>query len=87
MVDDTPGKLARQYGNYIRVTPYLGNEDDRELALLTRYLRELRDVENVRRIEKRGWHPRVSLQLAAESDADGRGNPSNPRSSHTIYSL
>ena len=55
MVDDTPGNLARQYGNYIRVTPYLGDEDDRELVLLARYLRELRGVENVRKIEKRGW--------------------------------
>jgi carboxy-terminal domain RNA polymerase II polypeptide A small phosphatase len=50
MVDDTPGNLARQYGNYIRVKPYLGNEDDRELALLAHYLRELHEVENVRTI-------------------------------------
>lgn len=61
MVDDIPGNLARQYGNYIRVTPYLGDENDRELVLLARYLRELREVENVRKIEKRGWQARVSL--------------------------
>jgi len=61
MVDDIPGNLARQYGNYVRVMPYLGDEDDRELALLARYLRELRGVENVRTIEKRGWQRRVSL--------------------------
>jgi TFIIF-interacting CTD phosphatase-like protein len=61
MVDDIPGNLARQYGNYVRVTPYLGDEDDRELALLARYLRELRGVENVRMVEKRGWQRRVSL--------------------------
>jgi len=61
MVDDTPGNLARQYGNYVRVTPYLGDEDDRELALLARYLRELHGVENVRSVEKRGWQQRVSL--------------------------
>ena len=61
MVDDIPGNLARQYGNYVRVTPYLGDEDDRELALLARYLRELRGVENVRMVEKRGWQRRFSL--------------------------
>jgi len=61
MVDDIPGNLARQYGNYIRVTPYLGDEDDRELVRLARYLRELRGVENVRTVEKRGWQRRISL--------------------------
>ena len=61
MVDDIPGNLARQYGNYVRVTPYLGDEDDRELVLLARYLREFRGVENVRTVEKRGWQRRVSL--------------------------
>jgi len=61
MVDDIPGNLARHYGNYIRVTPYLGDDDDRELALLARYLHQLRGVENVRTIEKRGWQARVSL--------------------------
>jgi TFIIF-interacting CTD phosphatase-like protein len=61
MVDDIPGNLARHYGNYIRVTPYQGDENDRELVLLARYLRELREVENVRKIEKRGWQARVSL--------------------------
>jgi hypothetical protein len=61
MVDDIPGNLARQYGNYVRVTPYLGDVDDRELVLLARYLRELRGVENVRTVEKRGWQQRVSL--------------------------
>jgi len=60
MVDDIPANLARQYGNYVRVTPYLGDEDDRELALLARYLRELRGVENVRSVEKRGWQQRIS---------------------------
>jgi TFIIF-interacting CTD phosphatase-like protein len=60
MVDDTPGNLTRQYGNYIRVAPYLGDENDRELALLARYLQELRGVENVRMVEKRGWWSRLS---------------------------
>jgi carboxy-terminal domain RNA polymerase II polypeptide A small phosphatase len=60
MVDDIPGNLARQYGNYVRVTPYLGDVDDRELVLLARYLRKLRQVENVRTVEKRGWQQRIS---------------------------
>lgn len=61
MVDDIPGNLARHYGNYVRVTPYEGDENDRELVLLARYLRELHEVENVRAVEKRGWQMRVSL--------------------------
>ncbi|PAP74902.1 hypothetical protein B1759_16555 [Rubrivirga sp. SAORIC476] len=55
MVDDTPAKLARQYGNLVRVSPYLGAEADDELPDLLSYLLSIRDEPNFRRIEKRGW--------------------------------
>ena len=55
MVDDTPQKLERNYGNLVRVTEWLGETQDRELLLLTQYLRDLKDVANVRSVEKRGW--------------------------------
>ena len=58
MLDDTPRKLERNYGNLIRVTEWLGDLRDRELLLLIKYLTELKDVENVRKIEKRGWQHR-----------------------------
>ncbi len=58
VVDDTPSKLARNYGNLVRVRPFLGEPSDRELSILADYLGELAEVESIRRIEKRGWQSR-----------------------------
>jgi len=55
MIDDTPRKLESSYGNLIRIKPWDGNLSDRELAPLQKYLLKLRDVDNVRTIEKRWW--------------------------------
>ncbi|KRG63830.1 hypothetical protein ABB27_17290 [Stenotrophomonas terrae] len=55
MLDDTPAKLARHYGNLVRVKPFLGNLADRELFQLSDYLPTLAETPNVRRIEKRFW--------------------------------
>ena len=59
IVDDTPEKAAQNYGNAIYPRPYEGQEDDNELALLSAYLRTLKDVENVRALEKRNWRATV----------------------------
>jgi RNA polymerase II subunit A small phosphatase-like protein len=55
IVDDTPFKCKRNYGNAIYPKGFLGSESDDELNKLTVYLGLLKDVENVREIEKRGW--------------------------------
>lgn len=55
MLDDSPEKLAQHYGNHIRVTPFTGDESDRELRHLLPFLDSLRNAENVRRVEKRFW--------------------------------
>lgn len=55
MVDDTPQKLSRQYGNLVRVKPFEGDEADDELLMLMTYLDQLSGVDNVRTVEKRGW--------------------------------
>ncbi len=55
VVHDTPRKLLRNRGNVVRVHPYLGETVDNELLLLEKYLEKLKEVENVRSIEKRGW--------------------------------
>jgi len=55
IVDDTPEKCFRNYGNAIYPRPWTGEEDDSELRLLMRYLAALKDVPNVRNIEKRRW--------------------------------
>ena len=59
MVDDTPAKLARHYGNLVRVGPYLGDPADIELLELPDYLEALARVPNVRAVEKRGWRSRA----------------------------
>jgi RNA polymerase II subunit A small phosphatase-like protein len=55
IVDDTPAKVSQHYGNAIYIKPYLGERNDQELAYLAPYLLSLKDVENIRTIEKRYW--------------------------------
>jgi len=55
VVDDTPEKHERNYGNLIRVRPFEGELDDDELLFLAGYLETLADVDDVRVVEKRGW--------------------------------
>lgn len=55
MVDDTPSKLFRSYGNLVHVNSYWGQETDSELLLLADYLPTLCNVISVRTIEKRFW--------------------------------
>jgi len=55
IVDDTPQKAQRNYGNAIYVSPFYGDAKDDELLRLSRYLKSLCDSRNVRAIEKRGW--------------------------------
>ncbi|AKF10419.1 NIF family HAD-type phosphatase [Sandaracinus amylolyticus] len=58
-VDDSPEKIARSYGNLVRVRPFEGDPDDDELPALAAYLDELGAVPDVRAIEKRGWRRRA----------------------------
>jgi len=55
MVDDTPRKLERHYGNLVTVREFLGEPEDDELPHLTQFLLSFAEVPDVRRIEKRGW--------------------------------
>lgn len=55
IVDDTPAKAKRNYGNAIYPQEYLGQTQDDELPALLTYLLRFKDVSNVRSIEKRGW--------------------------------
>lgn len=58
-VDDTPGKMARNYGNAIYVTPFEGNDRDGELPRLLMYLHSLEKEADFRKLEKRGWRSRT----------------------------
>lgn len=55
VVDDSPEKHTRNYGNLIRVEPDLGSLEDQELQYLASYLDSLTSVPHVRAIEKRNW--------------------------------
>lgn len=59
-VDDTPRNFARSYGNYIRVSPFMGDLDDRELFRLTRYLLDIGQTPDVRSVDKRTWQSKYS---------------------------
>ncbi|MEW6600504.1 MAG: HAD family hydrolase [Nitrospirota bacterium] len=58
MIDDSPEKIEKNYGNHIRVSEYTGQEDDNDLLFLMHYLDALKDEKNIRLIEKRGWKSR-----------------------------
>jgi RNA polymerase II subunit A small phosphatase-like protein len=55
IVDDTPAKLAFNYGNAVYIKPFLGSPADRELLKLMQYLPALKALPDVRMVEKRGW--------------------------------
>jgi len=60
VVDDSPRKLERSYGNYIRVLSFAGAPSDDELKKLERYLLAVRDAVNVRSLDKRNWRSKHS---------------------------
>lgn len=55
IIDDSPEKVQRNFGNHLRVRPFEGQPGDRELLDLIPYLDWLKDRDNFRTIEKRGW--------------------------------
>lgn len=63
MVDDTPRKLCRHYGNLVRIKMFEGEATDNELPALAEYLQSLMDHSNVRAVEKRYWRARNAFRL------------------------
>lgn len=59
IVDDTPSTAVKNYGNVVYVRAYEGQAGDCELRLLIAYLLSIKDVENVRKLEKRNWRQSV----------------------------
>ncbi|MBL3658997.1 NIF family HAD-type phosphatase [Fulvivirga sediminis] len=66
IIDDTPRKSKYNYGNAIYPSEFKGDQSDNELELLTKYLLTLKDVDNVRTIEKRGWQEKIKLITGAK---------------------
>lgn len=55
LIDDTPEKARPNYGNAIYIDEFRGDPNDNELNHLLKYLRTLKNCENVRAVEKRNW--------------------------------
>jgi RNA polymerase II subunit A small phosphatase-like protein len=58
VIDDTPTKLQRNYGNLVRVSEWIGDSGDEELLQLGEYLESIHQAPSFRGIEKRGWRSR-----------------------------
>lgn len=59
MIDDSPEKLQKNYGNHLLVRPFLGDESDNELLDLKKYLTHIKDTDNIRALDKRGWRNQI----------------------------
>lgn len=55
IIDDSPEKSRTNFGNAIHIKPFEGDLNDSELNFLQKYLLEIKNVENVRELEKRHW--------------------------------
>lgn len=55
IIDDSPAKLRRNYGNLLQIKPFFGGLDDDELSRILKPLEKLRSEPNVRLVEKRDW--------------------------------
>lgn len=59
IVDNIAETFKYNYGNGILVKEYLGEENDRELFILLKYLEIIGAKENVRVIDKRNWKSKI----------------------------
>jgi len=55
IVDDVQDTAVNNYGNLILIKKFITNREDTELLKLISYLEKMKNVDNVRDIEKRGW--------------------------------
>jgi RNA polymerase II subunit A small phosphatase-like protein len=55
IVDDSPEKIFQNYGNHIHIRPFRGSPTDTELRDLLPFLEWLREMDNIRGVEKRYW--------------------------------
>lgn len=60
VVDDRAENYIQSYGNLVTIRPFVGDRADAELPLLLTYLLTLKDVPNVRTVEKRNWRLQIT---------------------------
>lgn len=59
VIDDSPEKLGRHYGNHLGLRRFEGDPQDRELLDVLPFLDWIRTQEDFRKIEKRDWRTRL----------------------------
>lgn len=59
IIDDTPHKAMHNMENAIIPKSWTGNRDDDELSKLANYLLKIKDVPDVRQIEKTNWRSEI----------------------------
>jgi len=62
ILDDSPEKVSKNFGNYVRLEPFQGDPADRQLADVLPFLERLKDHENFRVVEKRGWNRKAEIE-------------------------
>jgi carboxy-terminal domain RNA polymerase II polypeptide A small phosphatase len=58
-IDNTPFTFSLNYGNGIQVKDFTGHQEDTELRDLTKYLELIKDVPDVRPVDKRAWRSKI----------------------------
>lgn len=61
VVDDSPEKHTRNYGNLVQMAAFMGDPNDDELLHLAAYLTQLAALPDVRSVEKRHWRRRLAV--------------------------
>jgi len=59
VVDDTPSVWKLSYGNLVKVDKFEGDPADDTLNDLPRFLDLIKEVPNIRAVEKRNWRSRI----------------------------
>lgn len=59
VLDDSPEKHVKNYGNLVRIRPYEGVDPDDELLRVLSFLQRIENRPNLRAIEKRWWREDV----------------------------
>jgi len=63
VVDDSPEKHRRNYGNLVRVEPFTGDPADVELPRLAAYLDAIAAAGDFRKLEKRFWRTQALVPV------------------------
>jgi carboxy-terminal domain RNA polymerase II polypeptide A small phosphatase len=67
-IDNTPSTFSANYGNGILVISWTGQQNDDELLSLLTFLEWLGPLQDVRKVEKRGWQTRVASWSASAKE-------------------